>query len=200
MGPEPTTIYWQRRAVAVAVLLVLVLVLRWLVGAVLGSDTVVSSDSPPPPAASTAAGASAAASAEPSASPTVAACAPAALQLTATAGAATYVVGDRPELELTVTSSAASPCSRDVGQAAVEVLIFSGSDRIWSSDDCASGGPSKVTTLERGVPVAVKVTWSGSRSLPGCSGPQSRAVAGTYRVSARVGELSIDGGTFRLTS
>jgi hypothetical protein len=112
----------------------------------------------------------------------------------------TYPVGGRPELELSVSTTGTVPCQRDLGQAAVELLVYSGADRIWSSDDCAPGGPAKLTTVVPGTPDVTRLTWSGRRSLPGCAGPEEQAQAGTYRVTARVGDLRVEGNPFRFTS
>jgi hypothetical protein len=65
-----------------------------------------------------------------------------------------------------VTNTGTGPCTRDLGQAAVELLVFSGKDRIWSSDDCAPGGKKDVTTLEPGKPAVQRVTWNGAARCP----------------------------------
>lgn len=109
-----------------------------------------------------------------------------------------YPVGGRPVLELAVTNTSPAACALDLGQGAVELLIFSGSDRIWSSEDCASGRGAKITTLEPAKPAVTRLTWAGRRSLPGCEGPKAEAQPGTYRVSGRVGEMRVQGGSFRI--
>ena len=109
-----------------------------------------------------------------------------------------YPIGGRPVLELAVTNTGTTPCTLDLGQGAVELLIFSGSDRIWSSDDCASGRGAKITTLEPAKPAVTKLTWAGRRSLPGCEGPKAEAQPGTYRVNGRVGDLQVPGSSFRI--
>jgi hypothetical protein len=98
-----------------------------------------------------------------------------------------------------VTNQGPTPCTADLGQAAIELLVVSGSDRIWSSDDCAPGGEAELTTLEPGKAVTRRATWDGRRSLPGCEGSKARAKAGTYRVTGRLGQLRVEGDAFRLT-
>ena len=214
VGPESAETYWKRRAaVALAVLVPLVLLLSLLGG---GDDELVPSDvtataSPVPtvsPAPSVDPSASPgptsspgmSGSPEPSGSPTAAAaaCTDAALQVEAAATEDTYEVGASPRLELRVTNTGTAPCSRDLGQAAVELQVVSGSDRIWSSDDCSPGGDADVVTLAPGTAEVSSVTWSGTRSRPGCEGEEERATAGTYRVQGRVGELREEGEPFVL--
>jgi len=203
VGPEPAATYWQRRALVLAAVLVALLVVGLLLGALFGSDDEPDRLAGPaarPSASSPAMGASASPSALPTPSPTLGPCEASALRVTARTEEETYPVGGRPELELSVTTTGTAPCQRDLGQAAVELLVSSGGDRIWSSDDCAPGGPVKLTTLEPGAPEVTRLTWSGRRSLPGCEGPEAQAQAGTYRVTARVGDLRVEGSPFRITS
>jgi hypothetical protein len=126
------------------------------------------------------------------------ACTERALKVEPAADAASYSVGARPRLSLSVTNTGAGPCTADLGQAQVEVTITSGSDSIWSSDHCAPGGEPDVVTLEPGKAVVQRVTWDGRRSTPGCAGDKAAAQAGTYRVGGRVGTLRVQGGSFDL--
>ena len=209
VGPEPAPTYWQRRAVVLAVVLV---VLVFLVTALTGSDGTPSeqvvavgpSSAAPSPAGTGTGPATPAPTSSPTAGPTpspsaaVTACAPGALTLSATADRPDYPVGGRPLLVLTVTNTGATPCSRDLGQGAVELLVVSGTDRIWSSDDCAAGGPAKQVVLDPSEASVTRLAWTGRRSLPGCAGDKRAAQAGTYRVGARVGDLRTQGAPFVL--
>ena len=200
VGPEPASTYWQRRAVvATGAVLVLALLTTLLTG---GSDEPDRLAGVPVPTATSAATAGASASPQPGPTPTPAAtaiCQPQALKVEALADKESYAVGSTPRLSLRVTNTGATPCTRDLGQAAVELLVFSGKDRIWSSDDCAPGGAKNVVTLPPGKPQVQRVTWNGRRSRPGCAGDKESALAGTYRVLGRVGQLRVEGQVFRLT-
>ena len=223
VGPEPAPTYWRRRAVVVALALLLLLLLRALLGGGddaerLEQEPVAAPTTGPTPSASAGPSADPSAgpwtSADPSSSagpsggpvpsagasgvPTALPCADGALQVEAAAEQAAYPVGASPRLELRITNAGPMACSRDLGQAAVELLVFSGADRIWSSDDCAPGGGADLTALEPGAVEVSRVTWSGTRSLPGCAGSKARAVAGTYRVTARIGALRVEGEPFLL--
>ncbi|RKS75244.1 hypothetical protein CLV35_1703 [Motilibacter peucedani] len=106
--------------------------------------------------------------------------------------ASAYRAGATPRLSFTVTNNSSTPCTRDVGTAALSLEVRSGPDRIWNSDDCTSKGSSSVRTLAAGTTFTPRsVTWSGKRSGPGKCGPgRARAKAGTYTVTARVGTLT----------
>jgi hypothetical protein len=198
VGPEPASTYWQRRAVlATAAVLLLALLVSLLTG---GSDEPDRLAAAPEPS-STPMVTGPVATALPSAGPTPAAvpiCQPQAVKVEALASEDRFAVGSSPRLSLRVTNTGTAPCTRDLGQAAVELVVVSGSDRIWSSDDCAPGGAKDVTTLAPGEPAVQRVTWNGRRSRPGCTGDKERAQAGTYRVNARVGQLDVEGDVFRL--
>lgn len=198
VGPEPASTYWQRRAVvATGLVLVLALGSSLLTGGGDEPDELAQAPRPTPSAGSPTPSLSPSPSPSPSAA--VAICQPEALTIEALTDADSYAVGATPRLTLRVTNTGAAPCTRDLGQAAVELVVFSGRDRIWSSDDCAPGGPKDVTTLAPGKPVSQRVTWNGRRSRPGCEGDKEQAEAGTYRVQGRVGQLREQGAVFRLT-
>lgn len=198
VGPEPAPTYWQRRAVVLVAVLLLVLFLRAVVTGGDGEETVASLTEASPNPVALAAASPSAASPTPSPSPSVVPCTPAALDVRAKAERDEYPVGGRPSLVLTITNTGTAPCSRDLGQGAVELLVVSGADRIWSSDDCNPGGPAKQVVLEPKGEQVTRLAWEGRRSLPGCEGEKAQAAAGTYRVNARVGELRVEGEPFRL--
>lgn len=195
VGPEPAATYWRRRAVvalaAVAVLWVAALPLLDDDG---GQDALV------PQAQPSASPSAAAPTADPTATPAgPAPCPDDALEVTATADADSYAVGGTARLELTVRNTGSVPCRRELGQGAVELVITSGDDRIWSSDDCAPGGEQGEVLLEPGATETARASWPTVRSAPECPPGQPQAQPGTYRVSARVGELRVPGESFGIT-
>ena len=201
VGPEPASTYWQRRAVFALGAVLLLALLTWLLTRG-GDDSDSLAQAPAPSAAPTASSspsASVTASPTTSATPAATACAADALEVEASADADSYRVGASPRLSLSVKNTGAAACTVDLGQANVELVVFSGDDRIWSSDDCASGGGRAVTMLQPGKGQVQRVTWNGRRSQPGCKGEKARAQAGTYRVSGRVGQLRTEGEVFRFT-
>jgi hypothetical protein len=202
VGPEPEQTYWRRRAALAITVVLLIVLIAQLTGR--GGDEDRLSSGEPSPSSPTTGSAEPTPTTPSSAStpPSGAAadlCPPAELQIVADADKDSYPAGGRPQLELRVTNTGSAPCTLDLGQAATELLIFSGPDRIWSSDDCAPGGAAKPTTLEPGKAVPTRLTWAGRRSLPGCEGPKAQALPGTYRIAGRIGDLQAEGGSFQLT-
>ncbi|HVE74778.1 MAG TPA: hypothetical protein VNA30_06825 [Mycobacteriales bacterium] len=200
-GPLPPATYWRRRVLLALVLLLVILGIRWAlpggpkaspqdplgVGMPTPTPTdVVPTSTDPPIIGPTA----------PEAPPPP--CVDRDLVVTAAADAASYRVGARPRLQLTVRNASRTACQRALGQGAVELRVFSGRDRIWSSDDCAPGGPQGPLTLGPGQEHRSTLVWSGARSRPGCDGAKQAAQPGTYRVVARVGALVREGSSFQL--
>lgn len=198
VGREPAETYWQRRAMLVGGLVLALILLAVLVTGGDDPDRLAAGGPSPSPQVSSTPTPTPTPTLSVSAAPATA-CPPVALQVLAGADKDGYPVGGRPVLELRVTNTGTSSCTVDLGQAAVELLVYSGTDRIWSSDDCAPGGAAKVTTLEPGRPTSSLLTWAGRRSLPGCEGPKAQAQPGTYRVTGRVGQLQVEGDSFRFT-
>lgn len=198
VGPLPASTYWLRRAGLVLGVLVLVVLAKSCAGG--GSSRkaaeVTPTPTPTPRATPSTPPARATASPVHVVLPT---CTDTALQVTTSTDAPAYAVGGTPRLTLSVKNGSATACRRDLGSGAVELLVYSGADRVWSSDDCGQGKAVALTTLAAGGSQAVVLTWSGKRSLPGCGGNREQAKPGTYRVVARVGTLRTQGAVFRFT-
>jgi hypothetical protein len=202
VGPLPAETYWRRRGgvAGAAVLLLLLLVWLWPGGDdVLAPAAAPTTSASPDPTVDPGADPSASPGATPTPSGGAEPCADEVLGVTASSDAQSYAVGARAALTLVIKNNGAVPCRRAVGQGAVELVVTSGEDRIWSSDDCAPGGDVEQTVLAPGAEQTAKATWSGTRSAPGCPEGQPPAQPGTYRVTARVGELRAPGASFQIT-
>jgi hypothetical protein len=200
-GPLPPGVYWRRRGLT---LLVVVLVLFGLAKAC-GSDgkkqvvtpqTTTSPSASRPATGTTTRPPVTTTTAPPAAAP----CPDSVLVVTTRADAQTYPPSRRPILTIGIANTGSVPCTRDVGQAAREIRVTSGNDRVWSSDDCSPGGGTQVVTLQpKAAPVTFAVTWSRKRSASGCPAGTETAGPGTYRVVGRFGEVESTGDTFTLT-
>ena len=202
VGPLPAATYWRRRVVLLVGLVVLLLLLRACAGgdgATKRKTAATAKPTPTPSVTRTASprGTSTSSTAAPAA-PAARLCPDAALTVTAVTDADTYAVGATPKITLVVKNSSAAPCRRDLGAGAVELVVYSGNDRIWSSVDCTDSRSTSLVTLPAGGTQAVVKTWSGRRSKPGCASTATAALAGTYRIVARVGPLRQGGAVFRL--
>jgi hypothetical protein len=197
VGPLPASTYWRRRVLLLAGVVLLVL----LGTRACGGDDQVQTLSTPSPTPSPSTASAPPASARPSSSPTSApilACRDSVLQITAESDAEAYPAGGKPRFTLTVRNIGTVACKRALGPGAVELRVFSGEDRIWSSDDCNESKEQGVLTLPAGAARATTVQWGGTRTRPGCETGDT-AQPGTYRVSARVGSVIRQGSVFRIT-
>ncbi|HTL24248.1 MAG TPA: hypothetical protein VL281_09485 [Mycobacteriales bacterium] len=196
VGPLPASTYWRRRLVLLVGIVVLVLLLRSCVG---GGAKPVSHGSTPTPTPT----ASASSHPSPTATPTRAAgplaCPDTSLTLTAVPGTPTAPAGSTVRFTLTVRNTGSVACRRDLGGGALEVLVYSGTDRIWSSDDCSTDKGRSVQTLAAGGSLESTVSWAGKRSAAGCPKDEPVARRGTYTVRARLGTLRSGRSVFRLT-
>jgi hypothetical protein len=120
------------------------------------------------------------------------------LHLTVTSDAKTYPVGSSPRFVLRVANTSSRPCRRDLGGKPLEQRVYSGEDRIWSSDDCGDTTTSSVQTIAAHSYLETTMTWPGTRSRPGCSGAKAKAQPGTYFVRLSVGTARTSGAVFRL--
>ncbi len=77
-------------------------------------------------------------------------------------------------------------CTFKVSPESVVVKITSGSDRIWSSQDCPDSIKPADVVVRNGVPTYVNVVWSGRRSDDTCSRSAAWANTGYYHAFAAV--------------
>jgi hypothetical protein len=195
VGPLPASTYWRRRLVLVLVVVLPLLLARSCLGG--GSTPRPGPSSSPTPTHSPLPSptASRTASHPPAALTT---CRDSALTLSTRTDTSDYKVGSTVRVTLTITNTSRVGCRRDLGPGAMEVLVYSGPERIWSSDDCAADTTSSVQTLRAGGSLQTTVSWSGKRSARGCPTPRTTADPGTYVARARIGTLQASRSVFRL--
>lgn len=193
-GPQPARVYWIRRAVVLGALLVVVLLLWSMTrGGGGGGDAAAADDTPGDVAATTPPDEQ-----EPDdASRT---CEAADLTLVVTADAASYPAGVNPTFGVRITNTSDSSCTVDAGEATRELLVTSGSDRIWSSLDCpADGAAERVLLLQAsGSDGPVAVAWPRVRSNETCGEGLPEPRAGTYHVVAKLVGSESQPATFNL--
>jgi hypothetical protein len=197
VGPMPASTYWRRRVLVLAGVVLLVLVVSKACGGEPRKQALTSPTSSPSASAKASPAGSAAPSPSPSPTPPQT-CRDTVLQITTEADAQAYPAGAAPRFTLTVRNIGSVACRRALGPDAVELRVFSGEDRIWSSDDCNDAKGQGVVTLPAGAARATTVQWPGKRTKPGCQTGET-AQPGTYRVSARVGSIVRQGSVFRIT-
>ncbi len=90
--------------------------------------------------------------------------------------------GDAAPVTLSLTSSALPACSLAITPETMVLRITSGSDVIWSSDDCPDSLPSRqvVVRTDPAPATSYQFSWDGRRSVQGCTAPGSVAKPGGY--------------------
>jgi hypothetical protein len=205
-GPLPAGVYWFRRSLVVAVVLVVVLGGWWVVGG-LGQGSAASqglgpSGSHSPTASPTRSAApthTARSTRSPTAAATVTTCPDSVVRVLAVTGESFYPPGTAASLTVQITNTSVASCRRDVGQAALELLVYAGKTRVWSSNDCNPGGGHALVTLKPGQTFGSTVKWDRQTSAPGCPSGRPKATAGAYQLVARSLSLSSAAAPFSLT-
>jgi hypothetical protein len=192
-GRLPQRVYWVRRSVVLGVALLLVFGIGKLLGGN-GQD----------PASSGVEASTTSSSQQPSESTAIAPVAPSASAQPKGKAALLPPSGDCKDDEVSVLPSVARAwgaqpiairlglqgiapaCTFHVSPQSVVVKITSGSDRIWSSQDCPSSIKPADVVVRSGVPTYVNVVWSGRRSDDSCSRNTNWANKGFYHAYAAV--------------
>jgi hypothetical protein len=74
-------------------------------------------------------------------------------------------------------------CTFKVSPKSLVVMVSSGTDRVWSSQDCPVAIPTSDVVVRSGVATDLDVTWNGRRSDTGCP-KLAYALKGFYHVYA----------------
>lgn len=75
-------------------------------------------------------------------------------------------------------------CTFEVSRRSLVAKVVTGTERIWSTQDCPSSVPTTTVVVRSGTPTVVKVAWSGRTSDGKCSSKAPYALPGNYRVIA----------------
>ena len=85
---------------------------------------------------------------------------------------------------LTLTTKVSPACDWDVTAESLAVRITSGTDRVWSTQDCVGAVPRQSVVVRKDQPTAVNVVWNGQRSDSECTRTTPWAEPGYYHVVA----------------
>ncbi|MDR4534805.1 hypothetical protein [Glutamicibacter sp. PS] len=198
-GRLPASVYRRRRiTVGVIALLVIALVVWGITAGMkaLGGEGEPESQSQPPVAKESP-------SAEPSEEPEEdrrqGQCAANQIKVTASTDSGNYGPEQNPVLILTVENISDEECELNVGTGEQEFLITSGSDRIFSTVDCAANVEDIWIKFASGHKETARFNWSRVRSSPGCKAVDVQPRPGTYVFTAKLGEVESDPTRFNLT-
>jgi hypothetical protein len=186
MGSEPSGVYWRRRAVVIAAAVVLVVLVAWIAwpkgsGSAAPAPQITASTTSP---AGSPATASVTPSVSTSASPTgPVACDPASVAMNL-AGYQKVKQGSKQVLRVTIKNTA-TPCVLQVNPTNFDLTVKSGTDRIWTTGDCAKWVPlAKDVQLKQGQTHQFDLTWGLVRSKPTCATTKDALKPGTYVATA----------------
>ncbi len=212
-GPLPARVYWTRRLILVVVLLALVFGVARLLGGGGGAGNGPSAQ--PVGAEVSATGTPATTTVSPSgtatpttvpanpggtasAHPTVLAsptgtCSNADIVATPTLAGDQAYAGRPVVFSMVLTTRTSAACSWTVSPDTLAVKVTSGSDRVWSTQECTGAVPKQVVVVRKDVPTTVKVAWNGQRSDADCTRSTAWAEPGTYHaVAAAFGSDPVD--------
>ncbi len=111
-------------------------------------------------------------------------CAPTELKATLK-GKRTLKAKQAATFSVAVTNVSEVACIAAVSGKNFELKIYSGRDRIWSTDDCSTAVKTAVKTLAAGQALEWKQTWDGRRSKADCKRRPETPRSGTYFATAQ---------------
>lgn len=85
---------------------------------------------------------------------------------------------------INVTTLESPACTWTASSSSLVVKLTSGTDRIWSSQECTEAIPALQIVPRKKVPATLDVRWHGRRSDETCSGLGEWALPGTYHIEA----------------
>ena len=186
VGPEGARVYWIRRLIVIAVAIGLIALLWAFLAR--GKSALAHQAGPTSSAPTTAA---------PSGG---ASCVAASLQVTLTASAQTYAASEMPSFTLTAVNTGRTACTLTMSDASRQLVITSGSDRIWSSADCPATAPpaTPLLLLAAGDKGTAAIGWDRARSAQGCPAGLAAPRSGTYKAAGSLLGANSDAVVFTL--
>lgn len=191
-GSQPARVYWVRRLVVLVALVAAVsLVFLGARALFARSDDADGDPTPTSPSASPTDAQTAAHD------PSTPACDPTSLSVTLSADATSYPAGAQPTFTIRLVNTGDVACLIDAGEAQRQVLITSGSDRIWASTDCGGDEPLQLL-LAPDEPDERQLAWDRNRSVEDCAPDQAAAQPGTYQAVLTLADVTSDPVVFGL--
>lgn len=87
-------------------------------------------------------------------------------------------------ITLNLTTAESPACTWSVSPESVVLKLTSGSDRVWTTQDCPAAVEEQAVVVRKDHPSTVDVTWSGQRSDDGCTRTTAWAQPGYYHAEA----------------
>ena len=179
VGSEPEGVYWMRRAVVVAAVLA-VLVAGFFLFRPQGGDPVTAVPASTGSVTPTASPTDTPATPTPTPTPTGPIVCDANTATMSLAGYQKVKQGAKQPFKIVITNTGKVNCVLDLSSTNFGLEVTSGSDRIWSTADCAKWVPAKKTTLKPNKTHEFSVEWGLVRSSAGCKTSKDVVKPGTY--------------------
>jgi len=96
----------------------------------------------------------------------------------------TAYAGNDVTITLTLTTLESPACTWVVSSDSVVVKLTSGSDRIWSTQDCSAAIATQSVIVRKDAKTKIDITWSGQRSDDDCTRTPDWAQPGYYFATA----------------
>ncbi|MCL2091754.1 MAG: hypothetical protein FWH11_11270 [Micrococcales bacterium] len=125
-------------------------------------------------------------------------CDPGLLRLAIVPAAQTFPAGVSPSFNLTIDNIGTDACLVEADDAHRQIVVMSGSDRIWSNQDCGPADGDRTLLLAAGESDTRQFAWNLNRSAQGCPADLPSPAPGTYLVSFTVGGAQVAQATFTL--
>jgi len=94
---------------------------------------------------------------------------------------------------ISLTTKVSPACDFTVSSRSLAMKITSGSDRVWSTQECTGAVPKQSVVVRKDTPVMVDVAWNGQRSDSDCTRTTTWAEPGYYHaVVAAFGADPVD--------
>jgi hypothetical protein len=196
VGPQPSKVYWRRRAlVLLGLLAVIVIIVLIVVRPGSSSDVgapVSRAASSAPPASPAVPTEPAQVETSPAADGDAAPCDAANLVVTPVTDADTYAAGVLPQISISITNTSKTACGLNVGTAQQVYKITSGDETYWTSTDCQTAPSDAPTVIDAGATLAsTPFTWDRTRSAADtCAStdrPQVPAGGASYHLDVSIG-------------
>lgn len=198
VGDLPPEVYWRRRFMVLGIIILAIVVTWFLVTSPSGTQGNQAGGPQGTPAPTV--------SVSPSGSPAPTVdvsrpCTDADVTITATPNPRAFPSGTLPVFDVTISMVSLSPCKLSTTSSGTELLITSGSDRIFSTLDCPDDATinAREFILQPGTNDELfQVTWNRQRSAPGCTTVTATPGAGTYKVDLSIQGIAAEQNRFEL--
>lgn len=101
-------------------------------------------------------------------------------------GPGTARVSKAVEFDVSVINSGKQDCEVDVNQKNFELRVYSGSDKIFSTDHCRQWAPVEAGMLAPGDKLEWNTSWGGTRTASKCKTTKQLLKPGTYVATAKL--------------